>query len=75
VRGNIAYLSGQSARNPDGSPAGPFGKVPTEVSVERAIADAQDRLTNDETAIAERRHRIVQSNANRGGRIQILAGA
>jgi enamine deaminase RidA (YjgF/YER057c/UK114 family) len=36
VRGNIAYLSGQSARNPDGSPAGPFGKVPTEVSVEEA---------------------------------------
>ncbi len=36
VRGNIAYLSGQSARNPDGSPAGPFGKVPSEVSVEGA---------------------------------------
>lgn len=38
VRRNIAYLSGQSARNPDGSPAGPYGKVPSVVS----IADAQE---------------------------------
>jgi enamine deaminase RidA (YjgF/YER057c/UK114 family) len=36
VRGNIAYLSGQSARNPDGSAAGPFGKVPTDVSIDDA---------------------------------------
>lgn len=34
VRRNIAYLSGQSARNPDGTPAGPFGKVPSDVSIE-----------------------------------------
>lgn len=36
VRRGIAYLSGQSARNADGTPAGPFGKVPGEVSVEAA---------------------------------------
>lgn len=36
LRGNIAYLSGQSARNPDGTAAGPFGKVPSEVSVDEA---------------------------------------
>jgi len=36
VRNNIAYISGQSARNPDGSVAGPFGKVPSEVSVDDA---------------------------------------
>jgi len=41
VRNNIAYLSGQAARNPDGSPAGPFGKVPTEVSVEEATEVAK----------------------------------
>src|SRR5680860_1464913 len=41
VRGNIAYLSGQSARHPDGSPAGPFGKVPSEVSVEEATEVAR----------------------------------
>ena len=34
VRGNIVYLSGQSARNPDGSGAGPYGKVPSDVSIE-----------------------------------------
>lgn len=34
VRNGIVYLSGQSARNPDGTPAGPFGKVPSEVSIE-----------------------------------------
>lgn len=36
VRNGIAYLSGQSARNPDGTSAGPFGKVPSEVSIEEA---------------------------------------
>jgi len=36
VRNNIAYVSGQSARNPDGTAAGPFGKVPSEVSLEEA---------------------------------------
>ncbi len=41
VRGNIAYVSGQSARNPDGTPAGPFGKVPSEVSPEEARLGAR----------------------------------
>jgi enamine deaminase RidA (YjgF/YER057c/UK114 family) len=36
IRRGVAYVSGQSARNPDGTPAGPFGKVPTDVSVEAA---------------------------------------
>ena len=36
VRGGIAYLSGQGARNTDGTGAGPFGKVPSEVSIEAA---------------------------------------
>jgi enamine deaminase RidA (YjgF/YER057c/UK114 family) len=36
VRNGIAYLSGQSARNPDGTSAGPFGSVPSAVSVEEA---------------------------------------
>ena len=36
VRRNVAYVSGQSARNTDGTPSGPFGKVPTDVSVEAA---------------------------------------
>src|ERR687886_180181 len=34
--GNRVYVSGHAAQNPDGSPAGPFGKVPTEVSLEAA---------------------------------------
>ena len=36
IRNNIAYLSGQSARNPDGSSACPKGSVPSEVSPEAA---------------------------------------
>lgn len=36
VRHGMAWLSGQSARNPDGTPAGPFGKVPSEVSIDDA---------------------------------------
>jgi enamine deaminase RidA (YjgF/YER057c/UK114 family) len=36
VRNGVAYLSGQGARNPDGTSAGPFGKVPSEVSIEQA---------------------------------------
>ncbi len=42
VRGGIAYLSGQSARNADGTPAGPFGTVPTEVTVEEARVVARN---------------------------------
>src|ERR687886_2840574 len=33
---NRVYVSGHAAQNRDGSPAGPFGKVPTEVSLEAA---------------------------------------
>ncbi len=36
IRNSIAYVSEQSARNPDGTAAGPFGKVPSEVSVDHA---------------------------------------
>ena len=42
VRGNRAFVSGHGALAPDGSPAGPFGKVPTEVSLEEAQAAARD---------------------------------
>ncbi len=35
-RGNRVYVSGHVALRPDGTPAGPFGKVPTEVSLEAA---------------------------------------
>lgn len=41
VRNGVAYVSGQSARNTDGTPAGPVGKVPSEVSVEDARAAAK----------------------------------
>ena len=36
VHGNRAYVSGHSAQNPDGSLAGPFGKVGLDVSLEDA---------------------------------------
>jgi enamine deaminase RidA (YjgF/YER057c/UK114 family) len=36
VRGNRAFVSGHGPLQPDGLPAGPFGKVPTEVSLEQA---------------------------------------
>lgn len=38
VRGTRAFVSGHGALAPDGSPLGPFGKVPSQVSLE----DAQD---------------------------------
>jgi YjgF/chorismate_mutase-like, putative endoribonuclease len=41
-RGNRIYLSGHAAQAPDGSYAGPFGKVPTEVSLEAAQQAARD---------------------------------
>src|SRR4029450_2382343 len=41
VRGNRAFVSGHGALTPDGSPAGPFGKVPTEVSLEEAQESAR----------------------------------
>jgi enamine deaminase RidA (YjgF/YER057c/UK114 family) len=43
VRGNRAFVSGHGPLAPDGTPAGPFGKVPSEVSLEAAQASA--RLT------------------------------
>ena len=43
VRGNRAYVSGHGAQNPDGSLAGPFGKVGAEVSLEQGFEAA--RLT------------------------------
>jgi enamine deaminase RidA (YjgF/YER057c/UK114 family) len=41
VRGNRAFVSGQGAVSDDGSPAGPFGKVPSEVSLEEAQDSAR----------------------------------
>lgn len=43
IRGNRAYVAGHGPQNPDGSLAGPFGKVPTLVTPEQANAAA--RLT------------------------------
>jgi enamine deaminase RidA (YjgF/YER057c/UK114 family) len=41
VRGNRAYISGHGPQNPDGSLAGPLGKVGAEVSVEEAYQSAR----------------------------------
>src|SRR5262249_48546357 len=41
VRGNRAYVSGHGALGADGSPLGPFGKVPSQVSLEDAQASAR----------------------------------
>ena len=43
VRGNRAFISGHGPLNPDGSFAGPFGKVGADVTVEQAYQAA--RLT------------------------------
>lgn len=43
VRGNRAYIAGHGPQNPDGSLAGPFGKVDVEVSIEEGYQAA--RLT------------------------------
>jgi enamine deaminase RidA (YjgF/YER057c/UK114 family) len=43
VHGNRAYISGHGPQNPDGTMAGPFGKVGTDVTQEQAYAAA--RLT------------------------------
>ena len=42
VRDNRIYLSGHGAQAPDGSFAGPFGKVPSEVSLEAAQEAARN---------------------------------
>src|SRR5439155_15822059 len=41
VHGNRAFISGHGPQNPDGSLAGPLGKVGAEVSVEQAHASAR----------------------------------
>ncbi len=41
MRGNKAYISGHSPTNPDGSVAGPFGKVGAELSVEEGYQSAR----------------------------------
>src|SRR6476661_4204238 len=43
IRGNRAYIAGHGPQHPDGSLAGPFGKVGAEVSVEEGYQAA--RLT------------------------------
>src|SRR5437763_13908378 len=43
VRGNRAYIAGHGPFNPDGSFAGPFGKVGADVSIDQAYQAA--RLT------------------------------
>ena len=43
IRGNRAFVSGHGPLAPDGTPAGPFGKVPSEVPLEEAQESA--RLT------------------------------
>jgi enamine deaminase RidA (YjgF/YER057c/UK114 family) len=42
LRGDKAYISGHGPQNPDGSPAGPFGKVGTkDVSAEQGYESAK----------------------------------
>jgi enamine deaminase RidA (YjgF/YER057c/UK114 family) len=41
VRGNRAYIAGHSPQNPDGSLAGPLGKVGADLSVEEAYQAAR----------------------------------
>ena len=43
VIGNRVLVSGHGPQTPDGSPAGPFGRVPDQVTIEQAQASA--RLT------------------------------
>lgn len=41
VRGSRAFVSGHGALSADGSPLGPFGKVPSQVSLQEAQASAR----------------------------------
>ena len=41
VRGNHAYIAGHGALTADGTPAGPFGKVEQDVSLEEAYQSAR----------------------------------
>nr|WP_296778134.1 RidA family protein [Rhodococcus sp. (in: high G+C Gram-positive bacteria)] len=42
VRGNRLYVSGHSPQRPDGSLAGPFGAVPSDISLDAATDAARD---------------------------------
>lgn len=44
VRGRRGFLSGHGALSPDGTPQGPFGSVPSQVSLEHAQASACSAL-------------------------------
>ena len=44
ARGTRAFVSGHGALAADGSPLGPFGKVPSEVSLEDAQASARSAV-------------------------------
>ena len=44
VRGNRAFVSGHGALAADGSPRGPFGKVPSQVSLADAQASARSAI-------------------------------
>src|SRR5262252_1405860 len=44
VRGQRVFLSGHGALSPDGAPLGPFGAVPSQVSLERAQTSARSAL-------------------------------
>ena len=44
VRGERAFVSGHGALSPDGTPMGPFGSVPSQVSLEQAQASACSAL-------------------------------
>jgi hypothetical protein len=44
VRGQRAFLSGHGALSPDGTPLGPFGPVPSQVSLEQAQSSACSAL-------------------------------
>jgi hypothetical protein len=41
VRGNRAFVSGHGVLAADGSPAGPFGKIPSEVTLQQARHSAR----------------------------------
>jgi enamine deaminase RidA (YjgF/YER057c/UK114 family) len=41
IWGHRAFISGHGALGPDGTPVGPFGSVPSEVSLEDAQASAR----------------------------------
>jgi len=41
IRGNQAYIAGHGALTTDGAPAGPFGKVEQDVSLEEAYQSAR----------------------------------